>query len=346
MQEFDNGLGEKFSFDFSEPCVSQIDIQKLKTFMEKDPEATIVFYGGEPLLQIDKIKEIMDNVDVPYRMQTNGQLLHLLGPKYLNKITKILISCDGNQETTDNYRGKGTYQKIKDNIELMKKNGYEGELIARMTVAQDNPDINKNVQDILETELFDAVHWQLDVGFYKEDFHEEKIKEFFQKYNVSTSKLINFWTQEIQNGNVIKLYPFIAIAESILSNKTTKLRCGAGSQGYAISTSGNIQACPIMNNIEDFKAGTLDTNPQDLKKFDIQECKDCSCVNLCGGRCLYWRKASLWPKKGDDMICDSIKHYIDEIKNQMPKIHEAIKDGKASRKDFNYEKYFGPEIIP
>ncbi len=346
MQEFDNGLGEKFKFNFSEPCTFQVDIQKLKTFISKDPEATIIFYGGEPLLQIDKIKEIMDAIEVPYRMQTNGQLLHLLEPRYLNKITKILISCDGNQETTDNYRGKGTYQKIKDNIELIKKNGYKGELVARMTVAQDNPDINKNVRNILETKLFDAVHWQLDVGFYKEDFNEEKIREFFQEYNHSITKLINFWINQMQNGNVIKLYPFIAIAKSILNNKTTKLRCGAGNQGYAISTSGNVQACPIMNNIEDFKAGTLDSNPSDLKKFDIQECKDCSHLNLCGGRCLYWRKASLWPKQGDDLICNSIKHYIDEIKKQMPKINETIKNNKIKKNDFEYEKYFGPEIIP
>ncbi|MFH0808142.1 MAG: TIGR04084 family radical SAM/SPASM domain-containing protein [archaeon] len=346
LQEFDNGLQNKFNFNFDEPCVSQIKIQKLKSFISKDPQATIIFYGGEPLLQIDKIKEIIDNINVPYRMQTNGQLLHLLEPKYLNKITKILISIDGNETITDKYRGKETYKKIIDNINLIKQNGYKGEIVARMTVAQDNPEIFENVQDILSTKLFDSVHWQLDAGFYKEDFQEKRITNFFQEYNNSISKLINWWMSEIQNGRIHKLYPFIAITESILNNTSTKLRCGAGHSGYAITTSGNIQACPIMNSIEDFKAGDLDTNPTNIKKFEINECKNCSHLKLCGGRCLYWRKATLWPIKGDDIICNSIKHLIDKLKLKTPKIKKAISEGKISKDNFNYEKYFGPEIIP
>lgn len=372
MNEFDNGLEEKFNFDFSDPCVSQIKVDELKSFIEKDKEAVIVFYGGEPLLQIDKIKEIMDNINVPFRMQTNGILLHLLEPKYLNKITKILISLDGSEEVTDKYRGKGTYEKVISNIETMKQNGYKGELIARMTVAQDNPDIYTNVTDILnikrkvaqdgqspnpdhptpnsqhpiENSVFDAVHWQLDVGFYKEDYERNKIEKFFEEYNKSISKLIEYWVEEIQSGNVIKLYPFIGIVESILKEEPTKIKCGAGHSGYAISTSGKLVACPIMNNIESFKAGDLNANPSDLKKFEMNECENCDTLDLCGGRCMYWRKACLWPEEGNKMICDSIKYYIKEIQLSMPKIIDAIINEKIKSQDFDYEKYFGPEIIP
>jgi uncharacterized protein len=348
MEEFDNGLEEKFKFDYNEPCTSNIKITKLKEFISKDPKAVIVFYGGEPLLKIPKIKEIIENINVPFRMQTNGQLLDKLEPKYLNSITKILISIDGNRETTNLYRGKNTYEKLTENIKLMKKNNYQGELIARMTVAQDNPDICKNVQDILKTKLFDSVHWQLDVGFYRNDFQKEKIQKFFSSYNTSISNLINFWIKQMQEGKVIKLYPFIAIVKDLLSPNPdkAKIRCGAGHKGYAISTSGKVVACPIMNNIEDFKAGDLNTSPSNLKKFQIQECNNCTHQNLCGGRCLYWRKSSLWPKEGDELICNSIKHYIDKIKIQMPKIKELIKEGKIKESDFDYEKYFGPEIIP
>ena len=367
LNEFDNGLDKKFKFDFTDPCISKVDIKKLKEFMNKDPEATIIFYGGEPLLQIEKIKEIIDNINVPFRMQTNGQLLHLLEPKYLNKITKILISIDGNKETTDKYRGQGTYQKLINNIKLMKQNGYQGELVARMTVAQDNPDIYKNVADILNLKskeescpsntnhqkpttnnrrIFNSVHWQLDVGFYKTDYEKNKISNFFKEYNKSISKLIAYWTDQIQKGNVIKIYPFIGIVESILKEEPTKLRCGAGEHGYTITTSGKIVACPIMNSIEDFKAGDLNTNPKDLKNFEMNECANCDILDLCGGRCMYWKKAGLWPEKGNDLICKSIKHYIKEIQLSMPKITEAIITGKVKQSDFDYEKYFGPEIIP
>lgn len=345
MKEFDNGLEEKFEFDFSDPCISQVKVDELKLFIEKDKEAVIIFYGGEPLLQIDKIKEIMDNIDIPFRMQTNGILLHLLEPKYLNRIDKILVSLDGNEEVTDKYRGKGTYQKVMSNIDTMKQNGYDGELIARMTVAQDNPDVYTNVLSLIEAG-FTSVHWQLDVGFYKEDYDKAKIENFFKDYNKSVSKLIEYWVVEIQKGNVLKLYPFIGIVDSILKEEPTKIRCGAGHSGYAISTSGKVVACPIMNNIESFKAGNLKTNPCDLKKFEMNECENCDTLDLCGGRCMYWRKAGLWPEEGSKMVCDSIKHYIKDIQLLMPKITDAIIAEKIKQSDFNYEKYFGPEIIP
>src|SRR3989338_11023671 len=128
--EFDNDLDKKFKFDFSSPEKSNIRTSKLKAFIEKDKEAVIIFYGGEPLLEIEKIKEIMDNINVPFRIQTNGKLLDQLPSKYANKIDKMLISLDGGKERTDFNRGKGTYNKVIKNIEFLRKNGYKGELIA------------------------------------------------------------------------------------------------------------------------------------------------------------------------------------------------------------------------
>ena len=345
MDEFDNGLEEKFEFDFGEPCVSNIEIEKLKEFISKDPKAVIIFYGGEPLLQIDKIKIIMDNIDVPYRMQTNGILLHLLEPEYLNRIGKILISLDGNAKRTNYNRGSGTYEKVMKNVELIKENGYVGELIARMAIAQEFPDLYEQVMALVRVG-FASVHWQLDVGFYKEDFKLRKIKKFFEEYNKSLSKLLEYWVKEVELGNVLMIYPFVGIVESILKNEPTKIRCGAGHAGYAISTSGKVVACPIMNNIEDFKAGTIEDNPRDLKQFEMNECENCEVLGTCGGRCMYWRKAGLWPKEGDDLICNSIKYYIYEIQKIMPRVSVAIEKGTVKESDFDYEKYFGPEIIP
>ncbi len=348
MQEFSNGLEKKFTFDYSEPSTTKINIQKLKTFILKDPNPVIIFYGGEPLLQINKIKEIMDNINVPYRMQTNGQLLHLLPKRYINRITKILISIDGNEQITDKYRGEGTYKKIIQNVNYIKQNNYRGELIARMTVAQDNPNIYQNVQNILKIGIFDSVHWQLDANFYKTDFEKEKISVFFNNYNMSITKLVEWWIQEIQNKKIHRLYPFIGLTSRLLGlDKETKIMCGAGHSGYAISTSGKIVACPIMNNIKDFECGNLDTNPSNLKKINIiNPCTECEEQKICGGRCLYSNYAKLWGEEGEKIICDSIKYLIKKLKKNIPKIKQAIKQKRVFVKDFKYEKYFGPEIIP
>jgi uncharacterized protein len=343
FKEFGNDLDKKFKFDFSEPASSQVDIKKLKKFLNKDKKAVLVFYGGEPLLEIEKIKEIMDNIDVPFRMQTNGKLLDKLPSKYINRITKILVSLDGDEERTDLNRGKGTYKKVMENLKVIKRNGYKGEIIARMCL--DFPDVNEQVQYLINKGL-DSVHWQLDVGFYKFDFDEKKFKKFVQDYNKSISKLIDFWIDCMKKGKVLKLYPFLAITNSLLSGDKSGLRCGAGYEGYAITTNGKIVACPIMNCIEDFYAGNLDSDPGKLKKFNVPGCDDCDIKNICGGRCLYWREAKLWPKEGDELICNTIRHLVSELQNKLPEIKGLIKKNTISQSDFEYEKYFGPEIIP
>ena len=347
FNEFDNQLGKKFKFDFSEPDVSSLDINKLKKFLAKDKEAVLVFYGGEPLLEIDKIKQIMDKIDVPFRMQTNGKLLDKILPEYLNKIDKILVSIDGDKERTDYNKGAGTYDQVVKNLQLIRKRGYKGELIARMTISPEFPDIYEQVLHLVSLKIFSGIHWQIDAGFYKSDFNELKFSKFVREYNKSITRLINFWIEEMTLGRVRRFYPFLAVINSMLKNEKTKLRCGAGHSGYAISTTGKIIACPIMNCIVDFEAGNLDTSPKDLKKFDVGgKCLQCEIKDLCGGRCLYSNKAELWPEKGNDLICETIKHYISELKKWLPQIKKLIEVETILRSELEYEKYFGPEIIP
>lgn len=348
MKEMDNKLEKKFKFDFSAPTQTNVDLDKLKKFLAKDKDAVLIFYGGEPLLEIEKIKDIINKIHVPFRMQTNGKLLNELPVEYLHKIDKILISLDGDRKRTDFNRGKGTYDLVMNNIDLIRSQGYKGELIARMVISPDFPDIFQQVTHLIKKAGFTSIHWQLDAGFYNNDYDEKKFTIFVKEYNKSITELLDFWIEDMRNNKrVLKIYPFLDIAESLLKNESTKLRCGAGHSGYAITTDRKIIACPIMNCITDFEAGDLNTDPSKLKKFDVSgECDSCSYKPLCGGRCLYWNKAELWPKKGKELICETIKHLIDEIKKRMPQINHLIKNGTIMNLDFKHEKYFGPEIIP
>jgi len=344
-QQEPNILQEKFKFDFLSPEFSKIDVEQLKVFLDKDKSPIIIFYGGEPLLNLEKLKEIMDKIKLPYRMQTNGLLLDKLESKYINRIDKILVSLDGNEQRTDYNRGKGTYKKVLSNIQLLKQNRYKGELIARMTISE-FPDIYEQVKHLLSIG-FNSIHWQLDAGFYSSDYNEEKFKQFTIDYNKSISQLIKFWLDEMKQGKVLKLYPFLAIVHSLLKKETSLLRCGAGHSGYAITTSGKIVACPIMNCMKDFELGDLASNPNDLKKFAIiGNCTSCGVLGLCGGRCLYWNRTKLWPESGNNLICSTIKRLINELKNSLKEIKGLIEQGTIKESDFNYEKYFGPEIIP
>lgn len=347
MNEFENGLEKKWKFDFNVPCDTEIDLEKLKKFILQDENPVIIFYGGEPLLKLDKIKKIMDlfGDSTRYCMQTNGRLLDTVPTEYMNKFSRILVSIDGDRERTNYNRGAGTYDLILENIQFIREKGFKGEIVARMTISF--PDLFEQVKYLVELNEFDSIHWQIDAGFYKSDFIERDFREFVEEYNHSVSKLVKYWIENIKKGKVLKFYPFLGIFESFYKGKSTKLRCGSGHSGYTITTKGDIVACPILNNVTDFYTGNLDTNIENLKEFSVGEpCTKCMYKRICGGRCLYSNHAKLWPENGMKMICETIIHLINSIKKNMMTIKELIERRVISEKDFEYEKYFGPEIIP
>jgi len=377
-EDFGNDLNETFKFDFSMPPRIRYSVEQLKGFLARSKTRhTLTFYGGEPLMDIEKIKEIMDNVDARYMMQTNGKLLDKLPKEYVNRFELMLISIDGNKKITDFNRGEGTYDKVLSNISLIRKNGFidnsgdysvllpelsdgqfcqigsinsrivhKGELIARMVV-DEHSSLVTDVKHLFSIG-FDAVHWQLDAGFYQQDFKSRNFREFSKKYNGLVSELLDYWVEIMKKGKVLKIYPFLGIFESLYYNKTEKLRCGSGFANYTIAPNGKVSVCPIMHDATVFQVGDiLKDNPDNLKQIFVEEpCKSCEIYGLCGGRCLYANKANLWPKEGQDLICSTVRHLINSIRSKLPEIKELIKQGKITEKQFAYEKYTGPEIIP
>ena len=54
-----------------------------------------------------------------------------------------------------------------------------------------------------------------------------------------------------------------------------------------------------------------------------------------------------WGKEGFDRVCETIKHFINELQKVVPKIQEMVESGIISRDDFVYPEFNnGCEIIP
>lgn len=342
MEEFENGLEKKWQFEKS-PFDSEVKISDLKKFLKSSD--TLIFYGGEPLLQIEKIKKIMDSVKCKFCIQTNGKLLDKLPKKYFLKLNKILISIDGSKKITDFNKGNGTYDLVLKNIQNIRKKGFKGEIVARMVISTNFPRIDLSMKSLLKLNLFDSIHWQIDAGFYKNDFDKRKFKKFVKIYNKSIFNLVRFWGEEMKKGKVYRFYPFLGILNSILSKEKTLLRCGAGHSNYTITTSGKLSACPIMNSVKNFYCGDIKKGIE--KKISIIEpCIKCKYLHVCGGRCLYSNYAKLWPRVGQKLICRTIIFLIKQIQDISKQVQKLIDNKIISRRDLEYEKYFGPEIIP
>ncbi len=138
---------------------------------EKQP--VISFYGGEPILEMDMIKEIVDYVkgmdfDVMFALTTNGTLLTDELIKYfVDNNFVISVSLDGAKEIHDKNRvfvnGEGTFDHVYDNLKRLQKE------IER-----------QNKQDVLPTMVLSC---------YENDTEMDKMNDFFVREKDFLSKL-------------------------------------------------------------------------------------------------------------------------------------------------------------
>lgn len=321
------------SIDYCLPPKISYDIEKLKDFVTEEDYVT--FYGGEPLLDIEVIKKIMDSVSCKgFMTQTNGLLLQGLGD-YVSKFHTILVSIDGDEEITDRNRGNGVYKRVMEKVEWLKKR-FNGELIARMTISKGS---NVYEQVLFLSEHFDSIHWQLDAMFFEER------DEWLGKYNEEIDKLVDEWVSRMKEGKVEKWYPFMVVMDSILKGEKSKLRCGSGYANYTIATNGKITACPIMCGFKEFYCGDLDSTS--LKELYVKEpCTSCDILDLCGGRCLYSNITKLWNSEDYKELCGTVRFLIKKLQSKEEEIRVFIDDKIISLDDFKHLKFNGVEVIP
>jgi uncharacterized protein len=353
MDDFDEDFGD-FELDYSLPKKADYNFAILNEFCSKDPDCVVTFYGGEPLLNIEGIRQIMDTVKAKhFMMQTNGVLLDRLEPKYVNRFHTLLVSIDGEEALTDHYRGKGTYKKVMDNLKLITSNGYKGELIARMTIMEQT-DIYKQLTWLLNNSefKFSSVHWQLNAGFWGNDFARRNFKQWSENnYMPALKKLVGFWVDTMETqGTVLRLYPLLGIASSLLFDKEPSLlRCGGGWINYAVQTDGYIIPCPTMWGMKKYYVGNIgESDPKTLRKVFVNDspCTQCDILGVCGGRCLYANITKRWSNEAYASVCNTVKGLVAAMETELPRIRRLIHDGEVSVSDFEYLKYNGCEIIP
>lgn len=354
LDDFDEEFGDDLEVDYNLPRKANYDVADLDCFVRKDPDCVLTFYGGEPLMHMHKLRQIMDVVTPKmYMMQTNGLLLDKLEPKYINRLNTLLVSIDGDEALTDYYRGKGTYRRVIENLKLIKRNGFSGELIARMTVMEQT-DIERQVKYLLQNDdlAFTSVHWQLNAGFWGNDYQRRNFKQWTQtSYIPGVDALVRHWVDHMeQTGVVLKLYPILGIANSLLNAETNALmRCGSGWINYSIQMDGQIIPCPTMWGMKAYYAGHIkDADPLKLPKLFVtnKPCSDCKILGLCGGRCLYTNIVKRWPDEAYRDVCHTVEKLVESVQNQTPRINQLIHSGRLRLGDFDYLKYNGAEIIP
>jgi radical SAM protein with 4Fe4S-binding SPASM domain len=237
-----------------------------------------------------------------------------------------------------------------ENIKKIRHEGFNQELIARMTVTE-RTDIADAVRWLScnPDYSFSSIHWQLDANF-SDDFSHRRFAEWVKmSYNPGILSLVKEWVDHMESkGEVLRWYPFLDPMEDLLRARQSRLRCGSGYANYSIMTDGNIAPCPVMIGMSQFYVGHVrDADPRHLPLITVSgECTDCTIFGFCGGRCLYSNITKPWGETGRHMVCSTVKHLHKSLTDALPRVKDLLTREIIHPEDFSHEKYNGCEIIP
>lgn len=299
-------------------------LEQLDAFVERhlaDKEIYVTFYGGEPMLNLPFIVELMRRHPAwRYQLQTNGTLLHRLPEEVLAKLSNILVSVDGAAHTTDHYRGRGVYRRVAANIAKIRPQ-LGGTLTARVTWGHEEISFEE-LDSLVPT--FDYVYWQFvqAEGFYEPASIDRK--------KVALSRLVErFFATD-------GLYPFIplmgAVRNKVLPARAREIcggqtQCRSSTHILNILPDGGIYPCPDLTHRPELQSGDLIANwlrPSPLQPTPQMPCDACEAFAFCRRNCMknlyvgYVLDDEAYRKRVVEPICELIRFMGTEIDRHDP----------------------------
>ena len=328
------------------------DIDQLAAFVEQHlggKEIYVTFYGGEPTLN----REMMGNVmrrfpEFRFQLQTNGTLLDSLPDWMLHRLSNILVSIDGGEQTTDGYRGRGVWRQVLKNVNHV-RDRLGGSSTARVTWS--HPDTSFEELDDL-AESFDYLYWQFVAD-------EQYFEGSMEKRRAVLVQLIAKFFRRTE-----KLYPLIPIMgmvrNKVLPNRARELysgltQCRVSTHILNIMPDGKIFPCPDMMYVPSMQMGHIQDNW--LRKSPLQPhpdmpCATCDAYSWCRGNCLknlylgYVKKDDRYRANVVDPICELIRFMGREIDRHDPHAWFAEASLPVRKQLTDAEVYEYVEIMP
>ena len=265
-------------------------------------ELKILFFGGEPMLAFDLIRDIALYVEkktaatgkkVSFDMTTNGTLFDEERASFLaeHKV-RYLLSIDGDQKTHDLHRkttdGKSSYLRIVNDLPIMKK--YQPWLGARMTV---HPDTVDRIYDNL-LHLAGLGINQFLIGPATGLKWSDRGLDIYRDQMI---RVIGWLKSELGQGRHFRVN---TLEENVamLGGKSNFWGCRAGRHSITVTARGTIFPCSKMLGVDNLEGvyplGTLDEGITEIYNrlslcgmvpVDRQTCLDCRWGDTCMGGC-------------------------------------------------------------
>lgn len=256
---------------------------------EDENDVIISFHGGEPLLEIELIENIINEVDriiynndliVTYELTTNGTVNKSEFIKCIDQRTnfKISVSIDGNREVNDLYRvtskGKGSFDEAFSFAKELLVRGKEPRI--RMTLTPKTIDM-----------LFENVVFFIEEGFrmvvsVPDYFDNEWTSYHIEQLEMQIKRIYNYWL------GLSEPRPRISVVENMLKLKGRGM-CSGGNSEVHVGTDGSLYPCTYAMNNLNYRIGNIwtgiksDLTNELLKKYSEKniECQGCGLEKLC-----------------------------------------------------------------
>lgn len=257
---------------------------------------SLCWHGGEPLLAFPKIHKFIDLVNqndirlLQHSMVSNGYLLDQEKCSFFNQanLGTIQITLDGGRELHDKTRilvsGKGTFDKIVDNVELLFKYAPKCRVIIRVNVHADNIEAYPKLKEILHQRWGDS-NYVVNIAFVNDVNQTCKVACMSDKNKVHY---------------LHTLYEKYGIADLNFLPQPQAVGCAATSVNtFVIGPSGELYKCwvdvgrkeKIIGSIYDdrYYNNLLPVYTVGSDMFSDTKCKQCPLLPLCDGGCILRR---------------------------------------------------------
>lgn len=263
----------------------------------------IDLFGGEPLMNIPVVKEIVNyarkrekecNKNIKLTLTTNGTLLKDDVIKFLNDNRVMLVlSLDGSKEMHDNMRPfpnkAGSYDIAVKNFKkaIESRNGMNYYL--RGTYTHFSRHFAEETLDMLK--VGKEISMEPVVGTDEPYvLTEEDLPILYEEYD----KLSKAYLERRRSGDKFDFFHFNVALDNGPCVAKRLAGCGAGHEYFAITPGGDVYPCHQFVGREEYKMGSLDTGierPDLVKKFRNTHvmtkpaCRECWARFFCSGGC-------------------------------------------------------------
>lgn len=286
-------------------AIASVDFLLKKSGNRKNLEMD--FFGGEPLLNLNTIKETVKYARAKekttgklfkFTTTTNGVLLNDDAIEFLNKeMDNVVISIDGRKEVHDNIRktvnDKASYDVIMKNAKKFRKIRKDKEYYIRGTFTSKNIDFSKDVLSINDNG-FDQISIEPVVMPENNPLALKKchLKEIMAEYD----KLAEEYIERRKTDKWFNFFHFMIELDNGPCIKKRLTGCGAGDEYMAVAPSGILYPCHQFVGQKEYILGNVFdgvTNQEKRKQFtkssllSKQDCQNCFAKYFCSGGCSY-----------------------------------------------------------